>query len=172
MLPKRQGVSSRSLNPVIRIAKKELTLFFASPIAYLFLAAFVGVVYFVFFWAETFFSRNIADLRPMFQWMPLLLVFLSAALTMRMWSEERQAGILEYIQTRTVALWQFVAGKFLACLALLSLALVLTFPLPLMVAYMGPMDWNLIVVGYLSTLFLGASYISMGLLVSARCKIK
>jgi ABC-2 type transport system permease protein len=170
MLLKRQGISSHSLPPVIRIAKKELTLFFASPIAYLFLAAFVGVVFFVFFWAETFFSRNIADLRPMFQWMPLLLVFLSAALTMRMWSEERQAGILEYIQTRTVALWQFVLGKFLACLALLSLALALTVPLPIMVAYMGPVDWNLVVVGYTSTLFLGASYISMGLLVSARCK--
>ena len=56
-----------------RVAQKELRLFFASPVAWLFLAAFAATTLFVFFWVESFFARNIADLRPLFEWMPLLL---------------------------------------------------------------------------------------------------
>ena len=79
-------------NAIFAIARKELTLFFGSPIGYLFLLAYLGMTLFVFFWVEAFFARNIADVRPMFEWLPILLVFLSAALTMRMWSEERRSG--------------------------------------------------------------------------------
>ena len=49
-----------------RIALKEITLFFASPVAYVFLATFAAVTLFVFFWGEAFFARNIADVRPLF----------------------------------------------------------------------------------------------------------
>jgi len=98
-----------------RIAAKEITLFFSSPIAYLFLATFASITLFVFFWGETFFARNIADVRPLFEWMPVLLIFLSATLTMRLWSEERRSGTLEYVLTQAVPLWHFVAGKFLGC---------------------------------------------------------
>ncbi|MCE2423955.1 MAG: hypothetical protein J4F45_02455 [Pseudomonadales bacterium] len=75
-----------------RIAGKELAHFFSSPIAYLFLAAYLAVTLFVFFWGEAFFARNIADVRPMFEWLPVLLIFLAAAITMRMWSDERRTG--------------------------------------------------------------------------------
>ena len=57
---------------ILRIAKKEIALFFTSPIAYLFIGVFVAITLFIFFWGEAFFSRNIADVRPMFEWMPLL----------------------------------------------------------------------------------------------------
>ena len=87
------------LKTIGRIQGKELTLFFASPIGYLFLGAFLAVTLFVFFWGESFFARNIADVRPMFEWLPILLIFLSAALTMRMWSEERRSGTLEFVAT-------------------------------------------------------------------------
>ncbi len=35
----------------------------------------------------------------MFEWMPVLLIFLAGALTMRVWSEERRAGTLEFLLT-------------------------------------------------------------------------
>ena len=86
-----------------RVARKEFRGFFATPAAYLFLGAFLAVTLFVFFWVETFFARNIADVRPLFQWLPLLLIFLVAALTMRAWSEERRGGTLESLLTAPVA---------------------------------------------------------------------
>src|SRR5690606_10620597 len=108
------------LKLIRRIAAKEAGLFFASPVAYLFLAAFAAVTLFIFFWGESFFARNIADVRPMFEWMPLLLVFLASTLTMRLWSEERRTGTLEHVLTQPVPLWQFVLGKFVGCLLLLA----------------------------------------------------
>lgn len=151
-----------------RIAKKEIALFFASPIAYLFLATFAAVTLFTFFWGEAFFSRNIADVRPLFEWMPLLLVFLASTLTMRLWSEERRTGTLEHVLTQPVPLWHFVVGKFLGCLALLAIALVITLPLPITVAILGDLDWGPVIAGYMATLLLGAAYLSIGLFVSSR----
>ena len=151
-----------------RIARKELTLFFNSPVAYLFLASFAAVALFVFFWGEAFFARNIADVRPLFEWMPLLLIFLTSALTMRMWSEERHSGTLEYILTQPLAIWRFVIGKFLACFGLLFIALLITLPLPVTVSVISDLDWGPVWSGYLATLLLGAAYLSIGLFVSAR----
>jgi len=155
-------------NTIKRIAYKEIHLFFASPIAYLFLAAFAAITLFTFFWAEAFFSRNIADVRPLFEWMPVLLIFLASTLTMRMWSEERRTGTLEHVLTQPVPLWHFVVGKFLGCIALLSIALVITLPLPITVAFLGDIDWGPVVTAYVATLLLGAAYLSIGLFVSAR----
>jgi len=151
-----------------RVAGKEITLFFASPVAYLFLACFAAVSLFVFFWGESFFARNIADVRPLFEWMPLLLIFLCSTLTMRLWSEERRSGTLEHVLTQPAPLWHFVLGKFVACLALLGIALAITLPLPVTVALMGELDWGPVLAGYLATFLLGAAYLSIGLFVSAR----
>jgi ABC-2 type transport system permease protein len=153
---------------VLRIAAKETVIFFASPVAYLFLATFAAVTLFVFFWGEAFFARNIADVRPLFEWMPILLIFLASALTMRMWSEERRSGTLEYVHAQPVPLWHFIVGKFLACLGLLLAALLITLPLPVTVALLADLDWGPVGAGYLATFLLGAAYLSMGLFVSAR----
>ena len=151
-----------------RIERKELSLFFAAPTGYLFVAAFLAVTLFVFFWGEAFFARNIADVRPMFEWMPVLLIFLSSALTMRMWSEERRTGTLEFVTTVPVSATEFVVGKFLACWLLLAVALVLTLPLPVTVDAVGDLDWGPVIAGYVASLLLGAAYLAVGLYVSAK----
>ncbi len=153
---------------ILRVTRKELSSFFGSPVAYLFIGAFLAATLFVFFWVEAFFSRNIADTRPLFDWMPLLLIFLAAALTMRLWSEERRAGTLELLATLPVPTWRLVLGKFLAAWALVAIALALTLPLPLTVALIGPLDWGPVIGAYLATLLLAAAYIAIGLFVSAR----
>jgi len=156
------------MHNILRIARKEFAGFFSSPTAFIFLGAFLAVTLFVFFWVETFFARNIADVRPLFEWMPLLLIFLVAAITMRMWSEERRVGTLEFLLTMPVKTYQMVLGKFLACLALVVVALVLTLPLPLTVSLLGPLDWGPVFGGYIAALFLAAAYVAIGLFVSAR----
>ncbi len=153
---------------ILRIARKELAGFFASPAALLFLGTFLAVTLFVFFWVEAFFSRNIADVRPLFEWMPVLLIFLVAALTMRAWSEERRAGTLELLITAPVRPLVLVLGKFFGGLGLVLVALSLTLPLPLSVAFLGPLDWGPVFGGYLAGVFLAAAYLSIGLWVSAR----
>ena len=153
---------------IVKIAGREFGGFFSSPVAFIFFGAFLAVTLFIFFWVETFFARNIADIRPLFQWLPVLLIFLSAAITMRMWSEERRAGTMELLLTSPVRLSEYVAGKFLACLGLIVIALLMTLPLPVTVSFMGSLDWGPVIGGYVAACCLAASYIAAGLFVSAR----
>ena len=156
------------MSEILSIAKKEFKSFFSSPAAYLFLGAFVGSTLFVVFWVETFFARNIADIRPLFQWFPLLLIFLVAALTMRSWSEERRSGTIESLLTAPVHSSSLILGKFFAALALVVLALALTLPLPITISFLGEIDWGPVFGGYIATFFLAAAYISIGVYTSGK----
>src|SRR5882757_9042371 len=122
------------------VIKKELRGYFNSAIAVIFLAVFLSVALITFFGWEKFFARGLADLRPLFEWMPILLIILVSALAMRMWAEERRAGTLEVLLTLPVPRWQLVVGKFLAGMALIAIALVLTLGLPITVSRMGNLD--------------------------------
>jgi len=153
---------------ILTLAGKELKTYFGSPIAVIFIGAFLLTALFLFFWIETFFARNLADIRPLFRWMPLLMIFLTASLTMRQWSEEQKMGTLEILLTLPVPLYQLVLGKFIAALALVAMALALTVGLPVSVAFMGNIDWGPVIGGYLGTLLMAAAYIAIGLFVSAR----
>ena len=156
------------MDKIATVFRKEFNGFFSSPAAWLFLGGFLLITLFIFFWAEAFFARNIADLKPLFQWMPILLIFLTAALTMRAWSEERRAGTLESLLTSPTRPWHLILGKFFAALALVALALLLTLPLAITVSLLGPLDWGPVIGGYLASLFLAAAYIAIGLTMSAR----
>ncbi len=156
------------MHNVLRVARKELASFFSSLAAFIFIGVFLAVCLFTFFWVSRFFARNIADIRPLFEWMPVLLIFLVSGLTMRMWSEERRAGTLEFLMTSPARPIHLVLGKFLACLGLVAIALALTLPLPILVAAIGPLDWGPVIGGYVATLCLAAAYIAIGLFVSAR----
>ena len=150
------------------ITKKEFSTYFSSPVAFIFLGTFSAVCLFIFFWVEQFFARNIVDVRPLFEWMPILLIFLSAALTMRMWSEERRMETLEFLFTMPVRTLHLVLGKFLACLGLVAVALLLTLGVPVTVSFMGGLDWGPVVGAYTASLLLAAAYCSIGLYISAR----
>lgn len=156
------------LRDILRVARKETGGFFASPAAFLFLGAFLLATLFVFFWLDAFFARNIADVQPLFKWLPVLLIFLVAALTMRTWSEERRAGTLESLLTSPVSTFSLVLGKFLAGLALVAVALLLTLPLPITVSFLGQLDWGPVIGGYIATLFLASAYLAIGQTMSAR----
>lgn len=153
---------------ILAITQKELNSYFGSPLAMIFLGTFLAVVLFVFFSIETFFARGIADIRPLFRWMPLLLIFLLAALTMRQWSEEQRSGSQELLLTLPVPMWRLVLGKFLAVMTLIALALALTLPLPITVNLLGNLDWGPVIGGYVAALLMAAAYAAIGLFVSSR----
>jgi ABC-2 type transport system permease protein len=149
------------------IARKELSAYFGSPVALIFLGLFLVFTLAAFFWVAGFFTRNIADVRPLFRAMPVLLLFLVAALTMRQWSEEQRSGTLEILLTLPVRRIELVLGKFLAVMALVALALALTLFLPITVSILGDLDWGPVVGGYLAALLLAAAYVAIGLFVSS-----
>ena len=76
------------------VIKKEMRGYFNSAIAVIFLATFLAFALYWFFWRDKFFARGIADLRPLFESMPWLLIILVSALAMRVWADERRTGTL------------------------------------------------------------------------------
>ena len=156
------------MKQTLAITRKELKGYFGSPMALIFVGTFLAVTLFSFFWVETFFARGIADVRPLFRWMPVLMVFLVAALTMRQWSEEQRSGTLEVLLTLPVSPVQLVVGKFLAVLALVAVSLGLTLFLPITVSMLGNLDWGPVIGGYLAAILLSAAYAAIGLFVSSR----
>ena len=156
------------MRQIVATARKELSGYFGSPMALIFIGAFLAAALFTFFWVDTFFARGVADVRPLFRWMPLLTMFLVAALTMRQWSEEQHSGTLEILLTLPVSPLKLVLGKFLAVLALVSVALALTIFLPITVALLGDLDWGPVIGGYLASVLLASAYAAIGLFVSSR----
>ena len=156
------------MRKTLAIAGKELKLFFGSPMALIFVAVFLVLTLFVFFQVDSFFARGIADARALFAWMPTLLILLVAALTMSLWSREEDSGNLQMLLTLPLRLGELVAGKFLAALALVTVALALTLFLPITVASLGALDWGPVIGGYLASLLLASAYIAIGLFVSSR----
>jgi ABC-2 type transport system permease protein len=156
------------MKQALAITRKELKAYFGSPMALIFVGAFLAATLFSFFWVDTFFARGIADARPLFRRMPVLLIFLVSALTMRQWSEEQRSGTLEMLLTLPIARLHLVLGKFLAVMALVGIALGLTFTMPLTVALLGNLDWGPVVGGYLAAILLASAYAAIGLFISSR----
>ena len=156
------------MKQILTVARKELRSYFGSPMAMIFIGAFLIATLFSFFWVDTFFARGIADVRPLFRWMPVLMIFIAAALTMRQWSEEQRAGTLEILLTLPVSTTQLVIGKFIAVVALIGIALALTFFIPVTVSILGNLDWGPVFGGYLAAILLAGAYAAIGLFVSSR----
>lgn len=155
------------MNRIRSVARRELLSYFHSPIAYVFLMVFVGAALFTFFNVKAFFARGQADLRPLFEAIPLLTLLLVPALTMRLWAEEAKTGTLELLMTFPAKEVELVFGKFLASWALLGVALLLTLPLAVTVAVLGNLDWGPVAGGYVGALLLGAAYLAAGQFLSA-----
>ena len=110
------------------IVKRELSSYFSSPVAYVFLVIFLLLTGFFTFTAGSFFERGEASLAAFFGWHPWLYLVLVPAVGMRLWAEERRAGTLELLLTMPITPWQAIIAKFLASWAFLAVALALTFP--------------------------------------------
>jgi ABC-2 type transport system permease protein len=150
------------------IAKRELSGYFASPVAYVFIVIFLLLVGFFTFMLGFFFERGEASLRDsFFLWHPWLYLFLVPAVGMRLWSEERRQGTMELLLTMPVTSWQAIVGKFLASWIFLALALALTFPVVITVNYLGHPDNGVIFCAYIGSFLLAGTYLAVSCITSA-----
>jgi len=166
--PTSQAAGNRSsLGNILTITKREVSGYFSSPVAYVFIVIFLLLAGFFTFMVSDFFDRGQASLEMFFAWHPWLYLFLVPAVGMRMWSEERRLGTIELLLTMPVTPWQAIVGKFLASWLVLILALSLTFPLVITVNYLGNPDNGIIVAGYVGSVLLSGAYLSIAAMTSA-----
>ena len=149
------------------ICQREFQAYFDSPVAYVFLVAFLVLVGFLTFGVTMYYERRQANLTPFFFWHPWVYLLLVPAATMGLWAEERRTGTIELLLTLPVTLVETLVGKFLAAWAFIGIALGLTFPIVLTTAWLGSPDMGAIICGYLGSLLLSGACVAVGVFASA-----
>jgi ABC-type uncharacterized transport system involved in gliding motility auxiliary subunit/ABC-type transport system involved in cytochrome c biogenesis permease component len=152
------------------VFKREFKAYFDSPVAYVFLVAFLALIGFMTFAVAMFYERRQADLSPFFFWHPWVYLLLIPAATMGLWADERRNGTAELLLTLPVTLTQVLVGKFLAAWAFISIALALTFPVAMTAGYLGSPDWGAVATGYFGSFLLAGSACATGVFASAISK--
>lgn len=149
----------------VAIFRKEMRIYFVSPLAYVFLGAFLFLAGLFFYLGVTMTGE--ASLRVMLGNLSVTLLFLLPLLTMRHFAEERRSGTFELMMTAPVPLWALLAGKWAASVALCVILLAGTGIFPLLLAYFGDPDWGVIATSYVGLLLLCGAFVSAGLFTSS-----
>ena len=166
------------------VFKKEMRLFFGSPVAYVVFTFFLLIS--GWFFSQIFLyysdismrsfmqpgmaqSLNITDsvMRPLFTNMSVVLLFFMPMLTMRLFAEEKKSGTMELLLTYPVRDGEVLAGKYLAAGALYVILLGLTLVYPGLIAYFTRVEWGPILTGYLGLVLTGATFLAVGVLISS-----
>ncbi len=150
------------------IFKRELLSYFATPLAYVFLAIFIFASGAFTFYIGAFFERGQANLSSFFTWHPWLFLFLIPAVSMRLWAEENKTGTIELMLTLPVKQWHMVAGKFLAAWLFASVAVIMcTVPMWITVSYLGDPDHGVIAASMLGSMLMAGGYLAIGACISS-----
>ena len=155
---------------IITIFKRELSSYFATPVAYVFIVIFLIMSGALTFYLGNYFERGQADLNPFFQFHPWLYLFLVPAIAMRLWAEERKTGSIELLMTLPISIGQSVVGKYLAAWVFIGIALVLTFPIWITVNYLGSPDNGVILAAYIGSFLMAGGFLAIGSCISAMTK--
>lgn len=160
------------MNPIWLITRKEISSFFNSLMAYVILIVFLFIcgifTWFYGIFVGDIFIRGQADLMAFFinGALPAIGLFIPA-ITMGAIAKERKSGTIELLLTKSLTNSQLVIGKFLACLLLIAIALIFTFPYLVTVSQIGDLDLGRTLAGYFGLFLISAAYISLGLFASS-----
>ena len=166
------------------IFKKEMRLYFTSPVAWVIITMFLFIAGYFFYSIFAFYTLasmqsamnpqmarelNVTDsvLRPLFSNVSVILLLLMPLLTMRLFAEERRSGTIELLLTYPVRDGAVLIGKYLAALALYAIMLALTLLYPGIVFYFARVEWGPLLTGYLGLLLMGATFLAVGIFASS-----
>ncbi len=159
------------------IFKKEMRLYFTSPVAWVIITMFLLIAGYFFYSIFAFYTLasmqsamnpqmarelNVTDsvLRPLFSNVSVILLLLMPLITMRLFAEERRSGTIELLLTYPVRDGAVLIGKYLAALALYAIMLALTLLYPGILFYFTRVEWGPLLTGYLGLLLMGATFLS------------
>ncbi|MFH0926451.1 MAG: ABC transporter permease [bacterium] len=166
------------------ITKKELKSYFVSPLAYIVSAIFLIITGFMFFnmlsgfalasmqyarYPQVLdgFNLNNGVVTPLLLNTSLILLFITPALTMRIFSEEVKNGTMDLLFTSPITTFEIVMGKFFGCALLFLLMLGLSFSFIIVLLVYGKLDIAPLLSGYLGLLLLELTFISLGMWMSS-----
>ena len=171
---------------VLTIAGREIRSYFASPVAYVLLAAYLALAgYFFFALISAFnttlqiysmmrnpemlarFNLNQMVIVPLLHNLAVLLIFIVPAVTMRMFPEEKRAGTYELLLTSPVRVGEIVLGKFFGGLVLVLLMVALSGIFAVLLMFYGNPELPMMLSGYLGLALMATVFLAIGTLISS-----
>jgi ABC-2 type transport system permease protein len=147
------------------ICRKELQMYFYSPVAYVAFAFFFLIT--GYFFSVDFLSSQVVDVRPLYGNMMLVFLFVIPLLTMRLVSDELRQGTDELLFTSPASIGEIIIGKYLATIVVMLLLTVCTLLYPLILSKYGTLDQPVLWLSVLSIFLLGAAMMAVGLFASS-----
>ena len=160
-------------SPLFALVRKDIKSYFDQPAAYILIVPFVAVLSYVFF-SQALLTAE-ASLRPLFTVdfqidnpsLPWLLAIFVPAATMKLLAEENRDGTLELLLTHPIRGWIVLLSKFLSGFLFVAFSILATIGIPIAVQTAGNLDIGAAVGQYVGSLFLAASFVSIGLFTSS-----
>ena len=156
---------------------KELRYYFSTPIAYIVIGLYLLAIS-LFLWVIpgqwNIIESGYAQVDGLFQLSPWLFMLLCPALTMRLFTEERQSGMWDLIRTKNISLLRIVASKYFAAWTLVLIGL-----LPCLVHYFvvsnitepqGNIDSGAFAGSFIGLILLSGTFMSVGVLCATFSK--
>jgi gliding motility-associated transport system permease protein len=159
---------------MIALYFKELGSFFNSLIGYLVVGIFLiinGLILWVFPSQFNIIESGYANIDSLFILAPWIFLFLVPAVTMRLFSDEKKSGTIEFIMTKPIGDLQIIFAKYFAGLSIVIIAILPSLIYFASVYILGNPIGNIDSGGtwgsYIGLIFLSGVYVSIGLFASS-----
>lgn len=160
--------------PMLALFKKEIFGFLNSLIGYIVIIVFLLVIG-LFLWVVplqfNILDFGYANIDGLFILAPFVFLFLIPAITMRSFADERKSGTLELLMTQPLTDLQVILAKYFAGVALVAFSLLPTLVYFFSVYRLGLPPGNMDLGGmwgsYIGLLFLGATFVAIGIFASS-----
>ncbi len=155
-------------NIIFRLAKKEFFGYINNVLAYTVIVPFLLLS--IFIYTRTAMVGGEANLRAYFELLPWFLLLLAPAISMKLLTDEYKSHTFELLFAHPISELEIVLGKFLGALVFYIGILFTTIGLPWTIIIYSHPDIGQIAGQYIGALFIGATFISIGIAASAYVK--
>jgi len=163
------------MHNVLTIARKELRLYFVSPVAYA-VATTIYLILGAIFFINVYYGLEGGTIPPdgriVINPFITIILFATPAITMRLLTDEQRMGTIELILTAPVRDWELVVGKWLGSFGFMFLLLAVTWVYPLILNQMTEpgVDQGVLASAYLGLLFMTGALLAIGVFISTLFK--
>lgn len=150
---------------MVAVWKREFQSYFLSPLAYIFIGAFM-VVAGIMFSSGNIMANNVSFNSTLGS-LSFIFMLLVPILTMKLISEDKKNKTDQLLLTSPLTIPAIVIGKYLAAVSVFLVTLVISFVFPIILSIFGAPAFGEIVAGYIGFFLLGCALIAIGLFISS-----